>query len=241
MKISEIYAILDSIAPFDLQESWDNSGLIIGSMSDEFDSIALSLDLDSSLIARAKPKTLFITHHPLIFKGLKSINSSEYPANLIKEMIKKDISLISMHTNYDKMVLNKFVLSEILGYKNYEQDGEFILKFEVNKSFEEFVVDIKSKLNLATIRVVKGCDFIKTAALCTGSGSELISNLKADCFLSGDFKYHTALQSYENSLSLIDINHFESERYFGESLALNLQKFKVFATITNSINPFEYR
>ena len=69
MKISEIYAILDSIAPFDLQESWDNSGLIIGSMSDEFDSIALSLDLDSSLIARAKPRTLFITHHPLIFKG----------------------------------------------------------------------------------------------------------------------------------------------------------------------------
>ncbi|MBR2148972.1 MAG: Nif3-like dinuclear metal center hexameric protein, partial [Campylobacter sp.] len=112
MKISEIYAMLDSIAPFDLQESWDNSGLIIGSMNDEFDSITLSLDLDSSLIAQAKPRTLFITHHPLIFKGLKSINSSKYPANLIKDMIKKDISLISMHTNYDKMVLNKFVLSE---------------------------------------------------------------------------------------------------------------------------------
>lgn len=241
MKIAEILPILDSIAPFEFQESWDNSGLIVGSLSDEFDTISLSLDLDSALVSQAKPKTLFITHHPLIFKGLKSIDSSKYPGNLIKEMIKKDITLISMHTNYDKAVLNKFVLSEILGYKNYEQDGDFILKFEVNQSFEEFVSHIKSKLNLTTLRVVKGADFIQTAALCTGSGSELIGSFKADCFLSGDFKYHTALESYENQLCLIDINHFESERYFGESLALNLQKFQLFATITNSINPFEYR
>lgn len=241
MKIAEILPILDSIAPFEFQESWDNSGLIVGSLSDEFDTISLSLDLDSALVSQAKPKTLFITHHPLIFKGLKSIDSSKYPGNLIKEMIKKDITLISMHTNYDKAVLNKFVLSEILGYKNYEQDGDFILKFEVNQSFEEFVSHIKSKLNLTTLRVVKGSDFIQAAALCTGSGSELIGSFKADCFLSGDFKYHTALESYENQLCLIDINHFESERYFGESLALNLQKFQLFATITNSINPFEYR
>ncbi|ARR00696.1 Nif3-like dinuclear metal center hexameric protein [Campylobacter porcelli] len=241
MKIFEIYAILDSIAPFELQESWDNSGLIIGSMNDEFDDIVLSLDLDSTIVASAKPNTLFITHHPLIFKGLKRVDSSKYPSNLIKMMIKKDISLISMHTNYDKVVLNRFVLSEILGYQDYEQYGDFILKFEVNQSFEEFVSRIKSKLNLPTLRVVKGSEFIKTAAICTGSGSELIGSFEADCFLSGDFKYHTALESYENSLSLIDINHFESERYFGESLAFYLQKFNLFATITNSINPFEYR
>ena len=67
MKISEIYAILDSIAPFELQESWDNSGLIVGSMDDEFGDIVLSLDLDSHIVAKAGPKTLFITHHPLIF------------------------------------------------------------------------------------------------------------------------------------------------------------------------------
>ena len=241
MKISEIYNVLNSIAPFELQESWDNSGLIVGSMSDEFNSITLSLDLDSSLVARATPGTLFITHHPLIFKGLKRLDGSKYPANLIKAMIKKDISLIAMHTNYDKVVLNKFVLSEILGYKNYEEVGEFVLKFEVNKSFEEFANQIKSRLNLSTLRVVKSSEFIKTAALCTGSGSELIGSFEVDCFLSGDFKYHTALEAYENSLSLIDINHFESEQYFGESLALNLQKFGLFATITNSINPFEYR
>ena len=71
MKISEIYAILDEIAPFCDQESWDNSGLILGDFKSECERIYLSLDLDSALVENAKPNSLFITHHPLIFKGLK--------------------------------------------------------------------------------------------------------------------------------------------------------------------------
>lgn len=240
MKISEIYAILDSIAPFENQETWDNSGLIIGSMNSEFDQVVLSLDLDTNIVNNAKEKTLFITHHPLIFKGLKRLELSKFPSNLINIMLKKDISLISMHTNFDLHVLNKYVLSEVLGYRDFTEDG-FILKFDVNKSFEEFANEIKTKLKISNLRVVKSNEFIKTAAFCTGSGADLIGDFEADCFLSGDFKYHTALECYENSLSLIDIGHFESERYFGDSLAAYLQKNGVFATITNSINPFEYR
>ncbi|ALV24319.1 putative protein (NIF3 domain) [Campylobacter iguaniorum] len=241
MKIAQIYAILDELAPFCDQESWDNSGLLIGSFDDEFDDLILSLDLDFDLIKNAKRNSLFITHHPLIFKGLKSLDSSKFPSNLIKEIIKKDIKLISMHTNFDKHILNKFVLSQILGYKNFTQIGDFVLKFEVNKSFEEFAKEIKNSLSLSNLRVVKAGEFVKTAAFCTGSGADLIGEFEADCFLSGDFKYHTALECYENELSLIDIGHFESERFFGDCLALALQKSEVFATITNSINPFEYR
>lgn len=239
MKIAEIYQILDEIAPFEAQESWDNSGLLLGNMDDKFDRIYASIDLDSNLIQKIEKNSLVITHHPLIFKGLKSLNPSVYPSNLIYEIIKKDIKLISMHTNFDKFVLNKFVASEILGYEITEI-RDFLVFFEVNKSFDEFVKEIKQKLKISNLRVVKAGEFIKTATLCTGSGADLLGSFKSDCFLTGDIKYHSALESLENKISLIDINHFESEAYFGQSLAKNLQKYNLNIIITNSINPFFY-
>lgn len=239
MKIAEIYKILDEIAPFEAQESWDNSGLLLGNMDDEFDKIYASIDLDSNLIQKIEKNSLVITHHPLIFKGLKSLNPSVYPSNLIYEIIKKDIKLISMHTNFDKFVLNQFVASEILGYKITEI-RDFLVFFEVNKSFDEFAKEIKQKLKISNLRVVKAGEFIKTATLCTGSGADLLGSFKSDCFLTGDIKYHSALESLENKISLIDINHFESEAYFGQSLAKNLQKYNLNIIITNSINPFLY-
>ncbi len=239
MKIAEIYKILDEIAPFEAQESWDNSGLLLGNMDDEFDKIYASIDLDSNLIQKIEKNSLVITHHPLIFKGLKSLNPSVYPSNLIYEIIKKDIKLISMHTNFDKFVLNQFVASEILGYQITEI-RDFLVFFEVNKSFDEFAKEIKQKLKISNLRVVKASEFIKIATLCTGSGADLLGSFKSDCFLTGDLKYHSALESLENKISLIDINHFESEAYFGQSLAKNLQKYNLNIIITNSINPFLY-
>lgn len=239
MKIAEIYQILDEVAPFEAQESWDNSGLLLGNMDDEFDKIYASIDLDSNLIQKIEKNSLVITHHPLIFKGLKSLNPSVYPSNLIYEIIKKDIKLISMHTNFDKFVLNQFVASEILGYKITEI-RDFLVFFEVNKIFDEFAKEIKQKLKISNLRVVKASEFIKIATLCTGSGADLLGSFKSDCFLTGDLKYHSALESLENRISLIDINHFESEAYFGQSLAKNLQKYNLNIIITNSINPFLY-
>ncbi|QIX87205.1 Nif3-like dinuclear metal center hexameric protein [Campylobacter ureolyticus] len=239
MKIAEIYKILDEVAPFEAQESWDNSGLLLGNMDDEFDKIYASIDLDSNLIQKIEKNSLVITHHPLIFKGLKSLNPSIYPSNLIYEIIKKDIKLISMHTNFDKFVLNQFVASEILGYKITEI-RDFLVFFKVNKSFDEFAKEIKQKLKISNLRVAKAGEFIKTATLCTGSGADLLGSFKSDCFLTGDIKYHSALESLENKISLIDINHFESEAYFGQSLAKNLQKYNLNIIITNSINPFLY-
>lgn len=241
MKIAQIYNFLNEIAPFDLQEKWDNSGLLLGNLDDEIEKIYISLDLDSNLIKNAEPNSLFITHHPLIFKGLKSLDPLKYPSNLIYEMIKKNISLISLHTNYDKTILNKFVASEVLKYEIIDEK-DFLIFMQVNMNFDEFAKDVKTKLEIKNLRVVKSCEFVKNIALCTGSGFELLDEIdkKIDCFLSGDLKYHLALSAYENKISLIDINHFDSEKYFAKSLALILQKNGFEVIITNSINPFTY-
>ena len=239
MKVGEILEILDKIAPFELQEEWDNSGLIVGSKEDSFSKVYLSLDVDSELLDSLENGSLLITHHPLIFKGLKEINFSKYPSNIIKQMIKKDISLISMHTNYDKTHLNRYVAKEVLGYEVTKCE-EFICYFEVEDKFDNFAKNIQEKLNLPFLKIVKGRDFIKKAAITTGSGAELLNHIEADCFLTGDIKYHQAYEAKENRLSMIEIGHFESEIYFADSLSENLKNFDIQAIIANSKNPFIY-
>lgn len=241
MKIREIYEILDEIAPFEAQEKWDNSGILIGNLDSEISGkIYLSLDLDSALVDETDENSLFIIHHPLIFKGLKSINPAKYPSNLIYKLIAKNCSLIAMHTNFDKYILNKGVASRILKYEIVEE-REFLVSMKSEFSFDELCVDVKKKLGISNLRVVKSHNRAKKIALCTGSGAELLENLDdIDCFLTGDLKYHIALESLENGVNLIDINHFESERYFGEFLAPFLQKFQNQVIIAGSINPFTY-
>jgi len=240
MQLKQIYKILDELSPFDLQASWDNSGLLIGEMEDEVEKIYLSLDVDGFLLDEVEEKSLIITHHPLIFSGLKKLDSSLYPASLIKKMIKKDISLIAMHTNFDITHLNKYVASEVLGYKDVECDGH-ICYFDVNCSFDELALHVKSSFGLDILRVVESKKEIKRCAITTGSGGDLISEVEADCFLSGDFKYHQALEAKENKLNLIDIEHFASESHFPACLNKNLENSPLKAIMTNSKDPFQYK
>jgi len=240
MKLKQIYKILDELSPFELQNSWDNSGLQVGEMNDEVAQVYFSLDVDSDLLDEVKENSLIITHHPLIFKGLKRLDSSVYPSKLIKKMIKKDISLVAMHTNFDITHLNKYVASEVLGYKNITCEGH-ICYFDVDCSFDELVLHVKSSLGLDIIKSAGEKKQIKRCAITTGSGGDLIGEVKADCFLSGDFKYHQALEAKENSLNLLDIGHFESESHFPACLVKNLINFPLKAIMTNSNNPFIYK
>ncbi|QOR00659.1 Nif3-like dinuclear metal center hexameric protein [Campylobacter sp. 2014D-0216] len=240
MKIKEIYEYLDTISPFYTQSVWDNSGLLLGDFEQEVSKVYLALDVDIDLVENASENSLFIVHHPLIFKGLKHLSGVLYPQKLLTKMIQKNIALIAMHTNFDLSHLNAYFTSEILGFKIKEQN-EFLIYCDVDFQFEELIQHIKKCLKLDHIRVVNAHQKqIKSLAICTGSGGDLISSVKADCFLSGDFKYHQALESYHNKLSLIDIGHYESELCFSEILAKDLQKFHLEVIISVSKNPFQY-
>ncbi len=240
MKLIEIYNFLDQLSPFEAQESWDNSGLLLGNFDDEISNVYLSLDIDEELIKNAEPNSLFITHHPLIFKGLKDLANSNYPRFFVKEMLKKNLSLISMHTNFDLSHLNTYFVEEILGFKISSKD-KFLAYVDIDIKFSELCALIKERLNLDILRTsFCGKEHLKRLAICTGSGGDLISDVKADCFLSGDFKYHQALEAISNNLNLIDLGHFESERYFSQCLAKDLKNLLLKVIIAVSKNPFQY-
>jgi len=243
MKLKDIYNYLDSLSPFSLQEKWDNSGLIVGNMEDKFKDVYISLDLDLSMIKKIKKNSLIITHHPLIFSGLKRLNNDSYSTKILKKLIKKDISLISMHTNIDKTHLNMYVGKEILGF-DFKKNEDFILKADIDLSFRSFTKLLKDKLNLKVLKIVNAKKKIETVSLTTGSGMSLLPNITTDCFLTGDIKYHEAMDAYARDICLIDIGHYESEIHFMTLMEKLLEKYLKTndkkAIMLKSHNPFNY-
>jgi dinuclear metal center YbgI/SA1388 family protein len=239
MKISEIYDFLDKLSPFEIQESWDNSGLLVGDFSQEIEQIALSIDVDEALIDSLEENTLLITHHPIIFGGLKQLEFSKYPANLIHKMIRKNISNIAMHTNFDQTHLNDFVAQEVLGLTIAKKDG-FVAYFDVDEDFDEFAKKVSLAFGLPHARCVKSNKRVKKVALTTGSGCSLMKSIDADCFLTGDVKYHDAMEAKSIKISLIDIGHYESEHFFAQILEKTLKNLGLKVIIASSENPFTY-
>jgi len=237
MKLQEIYNHLDKVSPFELQEKWDNSGLIMGEMEREVSQIVVSLDIDFTMIEEAKEGTLFVVHHPLIFTKLTQLDFSKYPSNLMEQMILKKQSCIALHTNFDQTHLNKYVFEKILGF-TLESQNAFLCITKGAWNYKALLSLIKEKLDLPTLKVVGKKENITSIALCTGAGASLIDEVEADCFLTGDIKYHDAMKAMSEDLMMIDIGHYESEKFFAEILLEELKVLPILAIIANSKNPF---
>jgi dinuclear metal center YbgI/SA1388 family protein len=240
MKLQEIYEFLDKVSPFELQEKWDNSGLIVGSMQSEIIQVVTALDLDEDMIDSSDEGVLFVVHHPLIFGGISSLEFDSYPANLIQKLIQKKQSLIAMHTNFDKTHLNRFVFEEVLGFRSQKCE-EFVCYSQEEWESDRLYARLKKRLDLPHIKVVNEKADINSIALTTGSGASLMDEIKADCFLTGDIKYHDAIKAINQNIMLIDIGHYESERFFAEIMGRELKVLPILVIITNSKNPFVYK
>ncbi len=240
MKLSTIYQHLDALSPFESQASWDNSGLIMGDFDQEVSQIVVSIDIDEALIAEVEEGTLIITHHPLIFSGIKSMDFATYPSKLLSLMMAKKIANIAMHTNFDLSHLNRYVVEKVLS-ACVIAEAPYLLYFEVDTTFDDYVKVLKSSFNLQQTKAVVAHDRkIKRVALCTGSGASMIKDVEADLFLTGDIKYHDAMEAKSLGLSMLDIGHYESERFFGEILATDLKNLGLTVIISSSENPFTY-
>jgi len=164
MKLQEVYDFLDKISPFELQEKWDNSGLIVGDMSREISDITLALDVDDEMIEAAKTGTLFIVHHPLIFGKLTQLDFAKYPSNLIEKMILKKQSLIALHTNFDQTHLNKYVFEKVLGFR-LESQNPFVCIAKGEWKYKALLTLLKEKLGLPTLKVIGKKETIHSIAL----------------------------------------------------------------------------
>ncbi|GAA9616697.1 GTP cyclohydrolase I [Helicobacter pylori] len=238
--VKEVLEVLERLSPFELQESWDNSGLNVGSENHEFSEIIACLEITLKIALNAPKNALIITHHPLIFKPLKTLNDEAYPGNILKILIQKDISVISMHTNFDKTHLNKYFASVLLGFENLMEKGLMLVKENANIEFDALVKKIKSSLGVGSLACVKSSQTIKDLAFVCGSGASMFSSLKAQsCLVTGDVKYHDAMIAQSLGISLIDATHYYSERSFALIVAEILHSFNYLVTIENFKNPLQ--
>ena len=165
MKLKEIKSFLEGMAPLAVQESWDNSGLQIGCSDKDIHKVMVCLDLTEAVLdeAEAIGADLVISHHPLIFKGLKSISGSTYQERCVRKAILSDIAVYSAHTSLDN----------ILGGVNHKIASLFGLSSLRWLDSGESAERCDEKCGGATEEKCGGADEVARA-----SGSGLIGELK---------------------------------------------------------------
>ena len=257
MKIKEIVCALERFAPLPLQEDFDNAGLQVGLTEAEATGALLCLDVTEAVIdeAVALGFNLVISHHPLIFKGVKSISDKTYIERCILKAIKNDIVIYSAHTNLDN-VLNgvNFKIAEKIGLTdvsflspNAEGSGSGIIGSLENLETEtDFLKRIKKTFEVGCVKHNKlSGKLIHRVAVCGGAGAFLIPDAiaaNADVFITGEIRYHEYF-GLERKILLAEIGHYESEQYTKQLLQEFLKKqfpdLKTEQTKINT-NPIKY-
>ncbi|MGF6906669.1 Nif3-like dinuclear metal center hexameric protein [Fusobacterium sp. PH5-44] len=256
MKIKDIINILETHYPISNGEHWDNNGLLIGNYESNVDKVQLSLDITESVIEHAIKNgiKLIITHHPMIFSPIKQINSRNILGRKIIKLIENKIAVYTMHTNLDSSPcgLNEYIL-ELLSIKKFEILDEKVENsnigigryFLLNKriSIKEYADYLKERLSIPSVRIISSSldNKIGRVGIVNGSGMEYWKkalHLGIDLFVTGDVKYHDALDAVERKMNIIDIGHYSSEKLFGDILIKYLKEMKIDVRVYNEKDLF---
>lgn len=225
MRISEIINVIESYAPKELAESYDNVGLMLGDADREVSAVLLALDVDFDVAVEAKAMgaNLIISHHPLIFHPVKTITTDSPEGKCLLFLAENKIAVYSAHTNLDSApgglndLAAQFLQLEKTGL--LEGEGEYgigrigLLPNAVTLS--DLAEDIKKLYRLKQIRIIGNPEKpVLRVALCTGSGADLFDAAimkGADVYITGDIKYSAARNAAAKGLSVIELGHYESE------------------------------
>ena len=256
-KVKDVTEVIEGFAPLAIQEGWDNSGLCIGSPDAPVSSVLLGLDCTPELVDEAIEcgADMIVTHHPLIFSGLKKITPEDQVGAAVIKAIKAGISIYAAHTSADKVIAGvSGAMAAKLGLQNVtilDEDGDgtglgVVGDLPEPMSADEAVAMVKERFGLKALRAsrpVKGK--ISRIAMCGGSGGSLIKAAMASgaqLYLSGDISYHNFFTP--EGFMIMDIGHYESEIEIVDILFSLLRKnFPTFAVrITQNIysNPIFY-
>ena len=256
MKVKDITAALERFAPLTIQEGWDNSGLAIGSPEDEVHGVLFGFDCTPALIDEAIERgcDLVVTHHPLIFKGLKRIQSGDPVSDAVIRAVRGGVAVYAAHTTADKVIAGvSGAMARRLGLLDVaimEDEGGYGLgavgTLPHPMSGEEALAFVKERFGLQVIRSSRPIDCIGKVAVCGGSGASEIDAARASgaqLYISGDISYHHFFTP--DGFMVMDIGHFESEvEIVGILCNVIREKFPTFASyISGNLgrsNPVRY-
>ncbi len=241
--VNDIGRILNEIAPVRLAEEWDNIGLLVGRTEKKVNVILCALDFSEEVLAQAVKchADIVVTHHPVIFRGIRQLTDNDWQNRLLMEAVRNDIAVYSAHTNLDSAAggVND-VLAALLELENVESlsGGEDAvegigrigsLKEETDP--ETFAHTVKRILKLDYVSLVSAGRPVRKVAVCGGSGMEFLDRAVqagADTYVTGDVKYHDAQAAAGQHINLIDATHQGTElpvvNEIADRLALRLSR-----------------
>ncbi len=220
---------LDQIAPFELAESWDNVGLLVGDPEREVHSLLLGLDPSLSLLEEAisRGADTLVTHHPCIFRPLPSVDTATPGGAFLEKALLHKINVIACHTNFDSAALGvSDALAGALALEDLRplRPVDFaegtglgrIGSYPEPLSFAVFMERLFVALDMNTVQLAGTApQAIQTVALCGGSGSDLVEEALqqgADVYISSEIKHSTARWTEESGFCVIDGSHYATER-----------------------------
>ena len=249
MLLRAIINSIESVAPRSAQEEWDNSGMQVGDTGRDIQSVLLTTDITESVVAEAMERgcQLIISHHPLLFHGLKQVCGQTPQARVVEMAIKHNIAIYAAHTSLDSVIggINTR-LADKLGISNYRilvpsENGQtglgVIGQLPAPMSYTDFLAHVRETLDCTYLRYTRPRkETIQTVALCGGSGAEFIETAieqEADVYLTADCKYHE-FQDADGRIGLIDIDHWCSERHAREIFREILAPLGITCYISNN-------
>ena len=227
MKLKEIIAALERLAPPRLQEEWDNSGLQVGFPEAEVSRVLVCLDITEAIVDEAVEKgcNMIVSHHPLLFKALRQVSDATYQQRCVVRALSAGISIYSAHTSLDNApggVNHK--IAGLLGLQNLRwlaplegEDAGSGLVGELPRPEKDadFLARVRRSFGVQCLRhsALDGRE-IRRVALCGGAGAFLLGDVVragADCFLSGEFHYHDYFEN--GGVLLAELGHYQSEQF----------------------------
>lgn len=226
IQLADLMKILNVMYSPELAESWDKVGLHFGHADRPIKKVMTSLDVRPNVVAEAIANQVdtLVVHHPPIFNPVNRFNLSDPQIAMYADLIKYDINVFAMHTNFDRAIngMNDW-LAVSLGLEAIEPLGGFdeedqpnmprIGKFSQPLSRTNLLDRIKANFHVDVLKLVEKepHDTYQTVAICGGSGDSFIMDAVkagADVFITGDITYHTGHDAYEHDILLVDAGHY---------------------------------
>ncbi len=230
--VKQILEVLDEIAPPELQESYDNVGLLAGHPQRLVERVLVALDLTEGAVeeAREKDVQLIVTHHPILFRGRKNVREDDVEGAAICALIRAGISLIAVHTNFDNAPCGvNDALAQKLGLQSIEvlEHGLRIGNLPDVQTTGTIGALVEEKLcSRARVYTSRPDVPVKRVAVCGGAGGEFFKKaalMGAQAFVTGEIRHHDALAAVAEGICVIEAGHYETEHIALKLLTDSLQ------------------
>ena len=223
--VNDILEALESVAPVRLAEEWDNVGLQLGSRRWSVKQVMTALDATPDVLQEVRDRKgdVLVTHHPLIFRPLGSLDFDTPLGRMLQAFCAHQIAVISAHTNLDAVgggvndvLASIFAMDELTVLQPSLHDATCGLgrvgRLSSPTTLGELAAAVKVRMGLPNVRIAGDLQLtVRRVALCSGSGSGLMAAFlasDAEVFVTGDVRYHEAREIEHCGRGVIDIGHF---------------------------------